>query len=141
MERRKEASEVSSYQIELDRVDSQILHSEKEKARVWRAFELTGDEDKFNAEIKRVTTQIAELDRQRHQLEHRIEVCEQNEIDFDNVREFCKLASQNIENFTFENKRLALEVLGIKVWIDNQEITLEGVIPRIKDEIASTMAW
>ena len=39
----------------------------------------------------------------------------------------------------FENKRLALEALNVKVWIDGDNVTLEGAIPIANSAIVSTI--
>ena len=48
----------------------------------------------------------------------------------DNIAAFCKLASENIDNFDYEQKRLALQALQVKVWIDGEAITIEGAVPQ-----------
>jgi len=67
--RESEAKQASSYLTELETVEVKLRHMEKEKDRVWKAFELTGDEAKFAKEIKDVTARIGELERQRLELE------------------------------------------------------------------------
>jgi len=44
-----------------------------------------------------------------------------------------------IEVCTFEDKQLALEALNIKVYIDGDNIDIQGAIP--VDDILSTPAW
>jgi hypothetical protein len=45
------------------------------------------------------------------------------------VKAFCELARQNLDNFTHEDKRLALGALGIRVMIDRDNVMIEGAIP------------
>jgi len=40
-------------------------------------------------------------------------------------------------SFTFDDKRLALEALNIKVFVDGNNINIEGAIPIAGDDIAS----
>ena len=49
------------------------------------------------------------------------------------------MVSGNISRFTFEDKQLALEALYIKVYIDGDNIDIQGAIP--VDDILSTPAW
>ena len=42
-------------------------------------------------------------------------------------------------HFTFEDKQLALEALSIKVYIDGDNIDIQGVVPI--GNILSTPAW
>jgi len=53
----------------------------------------------------------------------------------DSIKRFCELAKSNLADFTFENKRLALQALGVKVWIDGENVAIEGAIPVGKSSI------
>ena len=138
---KSEAVKVSSYQKELEAIEANLRHRSHEKNRVWRAFELTGDEPKFQTDIKDIMARIEELERQRLEIERRVEASEQAEVDVDGIKAFCELARRNLSDFGFEEKRLALEALRIKVWIDNEQITIEGAIPQVDTAIASTTLW
>lgn len=43
----------------------------------------------------------------------------------------------NIKQFSFQDKRLALEALQIKVWIDSDKVTIEGAVPVDEQRIVS----
>ena len=82
--------------------------------------------------VKEITRLHAEQDKIKEEidrLEKRIEQAKQVELNEAGIKHFCELARQNIENFTFDEKRLALETLQIKVWIDGVFATIEGLIP------------
>lgn len=81
---------------------------------------------RLRAEQDRVKEEIAKLER-------RIEEAKQLELNEAGIRHFCELARQNIEDFTFDEKRLALERLQIKVWIDGAFASIEGLIPPVLD--------
>lgn len=136
-----EVVNVDSYEAEIEAVEGQLRHMGREKDRVWKAFRLTGDESKFTEEINGIMAKTDELERRRAELEKRIEVSKQTEIDIDGIKRFCGLASRNLDNFTYEDKRLALEALSTKVWVDNNCITIEGAIPEVEADIASTTAY
>lgn len=50
------------------------------------------------------------------------------------------MVRSNLTELSFENKRLALEALNVKVWLDGEAITIEGSIPTADLAIASTPA-
>ena len=130
--RENEGKQTTCYLAELETVEVKLRHMEREKDRVWKAFELTGDEAKFAKEIKDVTARIGELER-------RIEASKQAEVDIDSIKRCCELVRSNLADFTFENKRLALQALNIKVCIDGENIAIEGAVPMGEDAIASTL--
>lgn len=55
------------------------------------------------------------------------------------VEEFCKLAVENINSFSYEDKRLALEALHISVHVDGDTISVTGAIPMEMGYINSTL--
>ncbi|MFC1944834.1 recombinase zinc beta ribbon domain-containing protein, partial [Chloroflexota bacterium] len=77
---------------------------------------------RLNAEREEVEANIAEL-------EKHISEIKQLELGEAAILEFCNNASQRIEEFSFEYKRLALEALRIKIWVDGDKISIQGFIP------------
>jgi hypothetical protein len=53
-------------------------------------------------------------------------MAKQLELNEVGIKYFCEVARQNIENFSFDEKRLALEALQTRVCIDGRSITIEG---------------
>ncbi len=62
-------------------------------------------------------------------LEAEIEQANQAEDNVADIERFCQIVKQNLADFTFENKRLALEALNIRVHLDVSNIRIEGAIP------------
>ncbi|MFC1874100.1 recombinase family protein [Chloroflexota bacterium] len=139
--KRSKLTTTNSNEAEIETIEAQIRRTENEKDRVWKAFELTGDQDKFTAEVKDVMDRLENLERHRTELGNRIEASHQEELDMEGIKEFCELASNNLAGFTYEDKRLALEALRIKVWVSDNHIRLEGAIPQVDCPIESTIAW
>ena len=136
---KEEAKQSNKHSEVLETIRAQQDHVEREKDRVWKAFELTGDQVKFETEIKTIMTKIDELHRSRTDLEGRIEASQQADVDIKNIRQACKLVRNNLKELTFETRRRCFEALSIKVWLDKQgNITIEGTIPISYDAIEST---
>ena len=55
------------------------------------------------------------------------------------IERFCELVRQNLGDFTFEDKRLALEALQVEVRIDSKKVTIKGAVPVIEGDIESTL--
>ena len=88
-------------------------------------------------ENKRINEQRDVLKQRRIELETRIEQARQTDVNFESIDQFCEQWRQNLGEFTFEDKRLALEVLQLKVWVDGDETIMEGAIPISGDDIQS----
>ena len=136
-ERERKAKESTFLESRLERKKAELGKKEKEKSRVWKAFEITGDEKKFRHDIATLGGEIKALEEEASQLERRIEEREQSHISINGIKQACELIKTNLGGLGFEEKRLALEALQIKVWIDGESITIEGVIPIPKGQIAA----
>jgi site-specific DNA recombinase len=132
-----EAEKEKSYQVELETVQCQLNHARKEKDRIWKAFEFTGDEAKFEGEIKEIMARFEALEIRKAELENRVEMSRQADNNAKGIEKFCELARRNITDFSFSDKRLALEALDIKVRVDGEDVIIEGAIPLINDTFAS----
>jgi len=132
----QEAKESSLSETNLQRVKAQLANREKQKSRVWRAFELTGDEETFRRNIAMLDKEIKTLEEEALQLEDRISKREQAHISVEGLKQACELIGKNLRNASFEDKRLALEALRIKVWVDDANVTIEGVISIPEGQIA-----
>ncbi|MBA7546150.1 hypothetical protein ES705_38533 [subsurface metagenome] len=132
-----DANEASRLEQELAQVNGRLkaLDREQEQLLQWA---LKGfPEGTVIAENKRINEQRDVLKQRRIELETRIEQARQTEVNFESIARFCELVRQNLGEFTFEDKRLALEALQLKVWVDGNNINIEGAIPVAGDDIVS----
>ena len=54
----------------------------------------------------------------------------------DNIKLICDILSKSLGNLTYKDKRLAIEALEIKVWINHNGLIMEGSIP-IPDDLSN----
>ncbi len=135
--RMDDANEASRLEQELAQVNGRLkaLDREQEQLLQWA---LKGfPEGTVIAENKRINEQRDVLKQRRIELETRIEQARQTDVNFESIARFCELVRQNLGEFTFEDKRLALEALQLKVWVDGNDINVEGAIPIAGDDIVS----
>jgi len=90
------------------------------------------------AENQRINSARAVLMQRKAELEARIEQTKLNEANMESIERFCEIVRQNLGDFTFDDKRLALEALQIKVIVDGDSVNIEGAIPVGGDDIEST---
>ena len=72
------------------------------------------------------------------ELTNRLTEAKQDEVDVAGIRQFCELAKQNLHDFSYQDKRLALEVLRITVWVDGEKLSMTGALPEMTGDIVST---
>ncbi len=53
---------------------------------------------------------------------------------------FVELMRQKLTTLDYETKRIALDMLGIKVWIDGHNVEITGTLPITDDVIVTTQS-
>lgn len=104
------------------------LNKEQEQLLQWaiKGF----PEDIVVKENEKINREKTELHRTIQETEKKLEHTKESHIDFEKIEDFCKIASQNLADFGYAEKKLALEALRIKVWVDgNNPSELQGVLP------------
>ena len=114
---------------ELDRITKRIktLDTEQERLLQWA---LKGfPEETVIKENEKINHERTELQRGIQETEKKLEQAKDSHIDLEKVEELCKIASQNLPDFGYTEKKLALETFKIRVWIDGNTAKLDGVLP------------
>ncbi len=114
---------------ELDRIVKRLKTLDKEQEQLLQWAMKGFPEDTVVKENEKINRERANLQRELMETEKKLEQAKESHIDFEKVEEFCKIASQNLADFGYAEKRLALETLKIKVWIDGNTPRLDGVLP------------
>ncbi len=122
----KELSDIEKRLTDLDRQQEELLgwalKGFPEEAIVGENLKINQYRDSLKSRLSELSTRMAEV--------------EQAELDLPGVKHFCELASENLTNFTYADKRLALETLRIEAWINGEDILIKGAIPAY--DLAST---
>ncbi|MCL0102907.1 recombinase family protein [Dehalococcoidia bacterium] len=129
LERRRVEQKTNPWERDLERITIQLENRQKQKRRVWKAFEITGDEETFRKDITLLQEEVQALEKEKVELKNRIEGNEQFEFDIDNLKKACELVVSNLKGLGFEEKRLTLQALQIRVLVDGDCITIQGAVP------------
>jgi len=139
--KRAEVNNKGFHEEELGQVNRRLKALDREQDQLLQ-WALKGfPEETVIRENEKFNRQRAELKERRAELETRIDQAKQAEVDIAGIERFCELVQQNLRDFTFEDKRLALEALQTEVWVDGETITVLGSIPVIEGDIVSTRRW
>jgi len=85
--------------------------------------------DKLEKECKRIQLERKRIERDNAELEKCIVEASELILDAEKIKQVCDLVNTNLASFNFEEKRQALEALNIKVGIDGDSVTVEGIVP------------
>jgi len=130
LERRKNEPDLSDL-IENDIADviTRLKKLDKEQERLLQ-WALKGfPEETVTKENEKINKEKAGLQDRKVELEKRFRETKENQISLEGAEKLCELARENLANFTYTNKQLALEALNIKVWIEGDSVTVEGILP------------
>jgi hypothetical protein len=72
------------------------------------------------------------------ELEAQIKVSEETVASLPKLEHFVQLIREKISVLDFEAKRMALDMLNIKVWLDRQDVEITGTIPIADGVIVTT---
>jgi hypothetical protein len=90
-----------------------------------------------NAENKKLSSRRESLRAQRAKLEQTIKAGYEAAVSLPKLEYFVEMIRERLSALDFETRRMALEMLDIKVWIDGDNVEVTGVIP-ISDYVIAT---
>jgi site-specific DNA recombinase len=137
-DKEKEAGNLKSLEREKELIQNRFQHLDKAKERIYRAYYLTGDEEVFKTGITELTTQFNTLQQSKAEIEGKLESTKDYKLEIEGIKKACELVKNKLQNITYEDKRLALAALQIKVLVDGSNIQITGTIPLQPQPIESS---
>jgi len=137
---RQNVNRLGVLETELVQVERQLraLDREQEQLLEWA---LKGFPEKTVVlENKRINGKRASLEAQKAELEIQIKASQDAAISLPNLERFVELVRQKLATLDFETKRLALDMLNIKVWLDGYNVEITGTIPVTEGVIVTTQS-
>jgi site-specific DNA recombinase len=121
--------DVSHLQIELNQVEHRLKAIDREQAQLLQWAIKDFPEDMINTENKKLNAGRESLKAQKTELEQKIKASQEAAIMLPKLEQYVELVRERLSNPDFETKRMAIEALDIKVWIDGYNVEVSGVIP------------
>ena len=120
----------------LDVLESELLQVEKQLKALSREqkqllqWALKGfPEEQIVAENKHINESRSSLESQKAGLEKQINASREAAVSLPKLEVYIQLVREKLAMLDFDMKRLALEMLNIKVWIDGLAVEITGSIP------------
>ena len=86
-------------------------------------------EETVVTENKRINQKRLTLQIQKTELEAQIQAGREAAINLPKLERFVELMRSKLATLDFEAKRMALDMMNIKVWIDRYDVEITGTIP------------
>lgn len=134
---RQDSNEVSVLETELRQVERQLRELDHDQAQLLQ-WALKGfPEDQVLAQNKKLNTGRESLKLQSAELERKIKASQEAAISLPKLEHFVELIREKLSVLDFGTKRMAIEMLDIRVWIDGYNVEVTGVIP-VSDYVVAT---
>ena len=112
----------------LDREQKQLLH--------WAIKSFP--EEMVTSENKRINSERSSLESREAELERRIQDSHEAAASIAKMEEYIQLVQEKLTTLDFDMKRLALDMLNIKVWLDDSSVEITGSIPVDDADVVTT---
>ena len=125
---RQDAGQAGVYEAELGRVERQLKVAESEQHRLLQ-WALKGfPESQVEAENRRLNKAKETLKAQKTELEAQVKASRNAAVNMPHLESFIKDMQDKLPTLDYDGKRLALEMLGVTVWLDGENVEVTGAI-------------
>ncbi|MFC1981536.1 recombinase family protein [Chloroflexota bacterium] len=133
-----EANNIGNLEFELQRVERQRKELDREQRQLLQ-WALKGfPEETVEAENKRINKERNTLESRYTAIERQIQESREAAVCLPKLEDYVQHIREELTTLDFDMKRLALEMLNIKVFIDGQSVEITGTIPAEDSEVVTT---
>jgi site-specific DNA recombinase len=126
---RKGIGDVSALEAELTQIERRLKSIDREQAQLLDWAIKGFPEDLVVSQNKKHNAGRENLKAQKAEIEQKIKASREAAITLPKLERCVELIREKLSMLDFETKRMALEMLDIKVWIDGYNVEVTGVIP------------
>jgi len=125
---RQDAGQLGVFDAELERVERQIKSTDREQHQLlqWALKDFPAEQ--VEAENRRLNKAKETLKAQKTELEARLKASKQAVINVPNLERFIQDLQKRLPELDFDGKCLALDMLGITVYLDGENVEVTGAI-------------
>ena len=134
-----DSADASHFEQELTDVDARLGELDGQQEKLLQQSLMGFPEELVIKENEKINSHRAVLLPHRAELESKIDRVQRSAADMDGIKLACEMVSRALGSLSYEDKRLAIEALDIKVWIKHDELVMEGSIP-MPDDLSNLYA-
>ena len=125
---RQDANHRGAFEVELQQVERQLKAIDREQHQLLQ-WALKGfPADQVEAENKRLNKARETLKARKAELETQLKTSQNAIISIPKLEGFIERMQDRISDLDFEGKRQVLDMLGITVWLDGENVDITGTI-------------
>ena len=139
IEKQRDAADcVGVLEADLEQVERQLRAGDREQRQLLQ-WALKGfPEETVEAENRRINKERNRLESRKGELERQIQESREATVCLPKLEDYVQRIRGKLATLDFDMKRLALDMLNIKVWIDGSNVEIDGAIPVEDAEVATT---
>jgi len=134
---RRSDGDVGVLEAQLKQIDRRLKDVDREQAQLLQWAMKGFPEDMIISENKKHNAARERLKAEKTELGAKIEASQDAALTLPRVERCVELIREKLSTLDFETKRLAVEMLDIKVWINGHDVEVTGAIPVSDCAIAS----
>ena len=125
---RQDEGQLGIFEAELQQVERQFKAVDREQRQLlqWALKDFPADQ--VEAENRRLNKARETLKARKAELETQLKTSQDAVINIPKLEGFIEHVQGQLSVLDFEGKRLALDMLGIKVWLDGEKVEVTGVL-------------
>jgi site-specific DNA recombinase len=138
---RHDANQLGVLETELQQVGRQLKALVREQGQLLQ-WALKGfPEETVEAKNKRINESRSSLQSRKAALEAQIQASREAAVSLPKLEEYIQLVREKLTDLDFNMKRLALDMLNIKIWVDGSNVEITGTIPIEDTDVVTTQSW
>jgi len=126
---RDEANNMGIVESELQQVQKQLKALDREQKQLLHWAIKNFPAEMVTSENKRINKERSSLESRVAELERQIQESYEATASLPKMEEYIQLVREKLTTLDFDMKRLALDMLNIKVWLNDQSIEVTGTTP------------
>jgi len=135
---RDDANNIDILEPELHLVEKQLRALDREQKQLLQ-WALKGfPEDTVVAENRRINESRSSLQSRKIAIETQIQSSREAAVSLPKLEEYIQFIRAKLTDLDFDMKRLALDMLNIKIWVDGSNMEINGTIPVENSEVVTT---
>ena len=135
---RNEVDSLGTQEAELEQVEKQLIALDRQQRQLLRWALKEFPEEQVISENKRLKESKSGLYARKEQLESQIKTSHEAAVSLPKLETYIQLVRDKLTTLDFDMKRLALEMLNIKVWLDGSNVEITGTIPVEDADVVTT---
>jgi prefoldin subunit 5 len=136
----QESNQLNVFETELQQIEHRLEVTDSEQVKLLHWAIKGFPEEQVEAENKKLNSYRENLNAQKAEIEKQIKSSQEATLNLPKLKNYVEIVKQKLTTLDFETKRMALDMLNIKVCIDGKSVEITGSVPIEDATIVTTQS-